>query len=177
MTTRIPFINSLTDNSGSAWDQLRLGGFTVPGAWTCEVSKKRDLMIVKLRLRDGVGILDNGYFGVALELSGRIWTPDQWYELQDQFPNYDPPRQGGSRSPLYVYHPAAAFLGVSLIYIAEFKLPPPSGGILPLSIGAVQWFPRPKPFIQGFAGTRRSGAPINSTDFDVPPPSKNGPPP
>lgn len=174
MPTLLPFINSLTNNRFSAWDILRLGGDTVPGVWQLRANKKRDLIIVKLRLRDGVGILDNGYFGVGLSATGRFWLPQQWATFQEQFPKFDPPQPGGTRSPLAIFHPAAAFLGVSTVYISEFDLPPPSGGYINISIEMVQWFPRPKPFIQGFAGTRKAGAPLASDEFNVPvPPSAN----
>ena len=174
MPTRLPFINSTTgDPASKVWDQLRLGGAMLPGAWRVSPSKKRDLIIIKLRLRDGVGILDNGYFGVALEATGRLWTEEQWFTFQDLYPNFDPPQPGGTRSPLAIFHPAAAFFGVSTVYIGEFKLPPPGGGVMQPSFDMVQWFPRPKPFIQGFAGTRKAGAPLAGDEFGVPKPSSN----
>jgi len=173
MPTRLPFINSKTQNASSQWDSLRLGGDVVPGVWQLETSKKRDLIIVKLRLRDGVGILDNGYFGVGLKATGRIWTPEQWNDFQAKFPNYDPPQPGGTRAPLSIFHPAAAFLGVSTVYIGEFSMPSPSRGSIWINIDMVQWFPRPKPFIQGFNGTRKAGAPLAGDEFSVPPPSQN----
>lgn len=171
MTTQIPWINSLDDNRGSLWDLMRLGGITFPGKWSCATNKKRELDIVKIRRLDGVRILDNGYFGVGLSAKGIIWTEAQWQRLQTIMPNFDPQSPGGGRSPLDIYHPAAAFFGVGTVYIAEFKLEEPSGGMLPMGIDMVQWFPRPKPFVQGFAGTRQSGQPLNPKDFEVDSPS------
>jgi hypothetical protein len=165
--TDIPWINSFSDNSGSLWDQLRLGGVVWPGLWALKTSKKRELDIVKIRRLDGVRILDNGYFGVALTARGKLWRADQWSEVQRILPDFDPQSPGGGRSPLDQYHPASALLGVGTVYIAEIAIDEPSGGMLPLSIEMVQWFPRPKPFVQGFAGTRRSGAPLNPEDFEV----------
>jgi hypothetical protein len=173
MTTAIPWINSLTDNRGSLWDSLRLGGVVWPGKWTCRVSKKRELDVVKVRRLDGVRILDNGYFGVALSCAGQFWLPQQWDAFQIMLPKFDPQRAGGGRSPLDFYHPAGAMLGVGTVYIAEIGIGEPSNGIMPLALELLQWFPRPKPFVQGFAGTRQSGEPINPDDFAVKKPSAN----
>ena len=171
MTTRIPWINSLTENRGSLWDYLRLGGIVFPGKWIVTTSKKRELDIVKVRRLDGVRILDNGYFGVALSAKGTLWNQAQFDFLQEILPDFDPQAPGGGRSPLDCYHPAAALLGVGTVYIAEFSVGEPASGMLPLQIEMLQWFPKPKIFVQGFSGTRRSGAPLNQSDFNVDKPS------
>lgn len=171
--TNVPWINSLTDNSGSLWDKLRLGGIIFPGKWSGKVSKKRELDIVKVRRLDGVRILDNGYFGTAMSYTGTLWTPDQWDTFQTILPTFDPQRPGGGRSPLDYYHPAGAVLGVGTVYIVEIGIAEPSNGMLTIPLELLQWYPRPKPFVQGFAGTRQSGAPLNPADFKVTPPSGN----
>lgn len=150
----IPWINSFTDNSHSLWDQMRLSGIDMPGKWQCRPTKKRQLDIVKIRLRDGVTILDNGYFGVELTTSGVIWNEPDFSELQSILPSIDPQKAGGGRSPLDIYMPAAALMGVGTVYIAQIVVQPPARGQLTVDIDMVQWFAKPKPFIQGFAGTR-----------------------
>lgn len=169
----VPWINGDDSPGVSTWDQLRLGGIVWPGLWTCKPSKKRELDIVKVRRFDGVRILDNGYFGTALSCAGKLWRKDQWDDLQSFLPDFDPQRPGGGRSPLDIYHPAAAFFSVGTVYIVEIALGDPVGGILPLALELLQWYPRPKPFVQGFAGTRQSGAPLNAQDFAVDKPSAN----
>lgn len=171
--TDIPWIHPTENSTDTLWNYLRLGGIQFPGVWTCETSKKRELNIVKVKALDGVRILDNGYFGVALRANGRIWTAAQWSELQSIMPDFDPQSPGGGRTPLDFYHPAGAFFNVGTVYIAEIALGKAGAGIIPMSIEMVQWFTKPKPFIQGFAGTRKSGAPLNAKDFSVTKPSAN----
>ncbi len=180
--TGIPWINSFTDNSGSLWDRLRLGGIFFPGMWSCAAHKKRQLDIVKVRGRDGVRILDNGYFGVGLTCMGTFWQQSQWDEFQEILPDFDPQKTiaipGGrviGRSPLDIYHPAAAILGVGTVYIVEIGIAKPERGMLQIPLELIQWFTRPKIFVQGFAGAddnaQHARAPLFAPEFAVDAPS------
>lgn len=175
--TNIPWINSLTDNSGSLWDSLILGGIVFPGMWSCVAHKKRQLDVVKVRRLDGVRILDNGYFGVGMSCTGTLWLKSQWDRFQQILPDFDPQRPGGGRSPLDCYHPAAALLGVGTVYIVEFGVAKPEHGMLQIPLELLQWFPKPKIFVQGFAGAadtpHNAGAPLVAPEFAVDPPSKH----
>jgi|SRR6478609_521398 len=172
--TAIPFIYDPSGASYSLWDQMLLGGIYWPGLWAIGATKKRSLDIVKVRRKDGTMTLDNGYFGAELTAYGRLWTPAQFTELQEILPNFDPQRPGGGRSPLDLYHPAAALLGCNTIYIQEFGVPPPGiaaggpAGSIVLTIAMVQWCADLKVFVQGFAGARKANAPLNADDFELP---------
>lgn len=176
-STNIPWINSKSDNSGSLWDSLRLGGTLFPGLWSCSAHKKRQLDIVKVRRLDGVRILDNGYFGVGLSCMGTFWQKSQWDRFQQILPDFDPQRAGGGRSPLDCYHPAAALLGVGTVYIVEFGVSKPERGMLQIPLELLQWFPKPKIFVQGFAGAddnaHHAAAPLAAPEFAVDPPSNH----
>ncbi len=162
MSRNVPWIHDTGANTSNAslWDVMTLGGVSWAGVWAIEVGKKRELDIVKVRRLDGVRIRDNGYFGVTLKATGRIWTPEDWEAFQDILPLFDPQRPGGGRSPLDIYHPAAALFGVHTVYIESLEMPQPGNGIVTISMGLVQWFPAPKPFVQGFAGTSSANKPL-----------------
>lgn len=175
--TNIPWINSQTDNSGSLWDTLILGGTVFPGLWSCSVHKKRQLDVVKVRRLDGVRILDNGYFGVGMSCVGKLWLKSQWDRFQQILPDFDPQRAGGGRSPLDCYYPSAALLGVGTVYIVEIGVAKPERGMLEIPLELLQWFPKPKIFVQGFAGAdgnnRHADAPLVAPEFAVENPSAN----
>lgn len=171
----IPFVYDLAINPEySLWDQMYLGGVYWPGVWSIGASKKRSLDIVKVRRKDGTMTLDNGYFGAELTAYGRLWTPAQFDELQEILPNFDPQRPGGGRTPLDLYHPAAALLSCNTVYLQSLAVPPlggsggaPRGSII-MTIDMVQWCSDLKIFVQGFAGARKANAPINASDFELP---------
>lgn len=173
----IPFINDPAVGSAtfSLWDTMQLGGIVWPGLWAMGATKKRSLDIVKVRRKDGTMTLDNGYFGAELKAFCRIWTKEQWDRLQVILPNFDPQRAGGGRSPLDIYHPSAALLSCSQVYIEEFGVPPPGSPAqsVVLTINMVQWCSDLKIFVQGFAGTRKAGDSLEGIT-PVPPSSNTG---
>lgn len=173
MTTNIPFVYDPIGTS-SLWDQMLLGGIYWPGLWSIGATKERALDIVKVRRKDGTMTLDNGYFGAELQAVGRLWTPAQFDELQRILPDFDPQRPGGGRTPLDLYHPTAALLACNTVYIRKLGVPPPGApgggppGSIVFIIDMVQWCSDLKVFVQGFAGARKAGAPLNPGDFEVP---------
>jgi hypothetical protein len=173
MSGSIPWIHPQDNATDSLWDQLRLGGIQWPGLWMLSVTKKRSLDIVKVRRKDGTMTLDNGYFGCEMKATGSLWTQDQFDELQAILPYFDPQRRGGGRTPLDIYHPAAALLAVHQCYIGLIEVPPVQGGRLSFGFDIVEWCADLKPFIQGFAGAQKANTPVNARDFSVDSPANN----
>jgi len=139
-----------------AWDALILGEDEWPGVWEISgagVSRKID--IKKQAGTDGASMTDEGYQPAQLTITGTIWTKDQWSELQRLIPKVHPRKPGGSRTPMEIYHPQSALLGITQIYINKIGIPkkPSAGdGLLTLSMSAVEWVPAPKP-VKKAAGT------------------------
>jgi len=171
----IPWIHDTALGANlSLWDEMNLGGILWPGVWAIEPDKKRALDVIKVRKQDGALIRDDGYAGVTFKASGRIWTADQWSLMQEILPDFDPQQQGGTRSPLALYCPAAAFFSVNQVYIERIGLRKPGGGIIPIEMDLLQWFSAPKATVQQLKGVAKAGAPLNPAAFTVPPSKDTG---
>jgi hypothetical protein len=161
----------------SLWDNLFLGGADWPGVWKVDVTKSRSVTKVKVKGKDGVTTTDEGYDGAVLKATGILWLAEQFDDLQTLLPNFDPRQPGVIRTPLDIYTPVTALLGVDSVYLEKINISPPATGILTVSLDLSEWFPNTKTTVttkkvKGFDGTDKAGAPLNKSDFVVTPPSK-----
>jgi hypothetical protein len=175
----IPFWVS-EEFGNSLWDELFLGSDTWPGVWKVSPKKDRALEQAKQKGVDGVTITDNGFNAGTVQLVGVIWNLGQWEDLQALIPIYDPQKPGGSSSPLSVYHPALALLGIDTVYLKGIGLSPPNaGGSLTVTLDILQWFPKtkaatPSKKAKGFNGAQNANAALNAGDFAVSPGANTG---
>lgn len=165
------------------WDTLVLGGETWPGIATVTGSGVARKLDVKRKKGADVGTLkDEGYINGKLSIELRIWTQDQWRELQRLLPIIHPRRKGGDRKPLQIIHPVANLLGIENVYTE--KLPIPSldkgKGIMVFSFDVIEWTDVAKE-VKNASGTgqasrkpltddqlRRRGLPPNPADPPLP---------
>jgi hypothetical protein len=176
MSGTVPFFID-PEIGNSLWDNLFLGGTDWPGVWRIEVTKSRTVTKVKVKGKDGVTTTDEGYDGATLRAVGVIWLQEQFDDLQALLPNFDPRQPGVTRTPLDIYTPATALLGVDSVYLEKVNVTPPEGGKLTITLDLSEWFPSTKTTktttkVKGFDGTSKAGAPLNASDFKVTPPSQ-----
>lgn len=158
------------------WDTLILGGEVMPGlsAVTGDVARKLDIKPVKGT--DGATMSDEGYEPGPIQIATRLFTQQQWTELQRLLPRFHPRAAGGTRSPLDIWHPAANLIGITTIYIRKIAMPViDAKRVATVVIEAVQWFPAPKPATKNTKAPKGGGK-IDPGDFNVPLPSTAGPP-
>jgi hypothetical protein len=156
------------------WDGIFFEGYPLPGLWSLSVVKERSLEKAKQGGIDGNALRDKGYVGAVLRAKGKIWTPAQLEELENWIPRYDPKVPGSSRAPVNMYHPASSLMGIYSVYIRKITIPELTSQILQPEIEIEEWFPKVKPAdpstkVKGFDGAKNSGAPLNASDFSVPP--------
>lgn len=165
------------DDDPKSWDTLLLGGAELPGVVDIDGSKGRKVDVKTRKGSDGATLTDNGYDPAKVTIKLRIWTPEQWRLWQIIFPLIDPKRLGSVRVPFDVQHPSLAAIGIRSVYVTTVAVPKLQGGVLNVTLNAVEWFPEPK---KAKAGTpKATGNALREAGQDrpfferFPPPSEN----
>lgn len=129
------------------WDELWLGGQRFPGlAQLSGPGIKRKLDVKNPKGAAGASLKDEGDELGRIDIKLKLWTEAQLRELEHLLPNIHPRRKGGPKSPLEIYHPLAALLGLKRIYIDQIPIPAHDRkGTLVVNFKAIEWVPRPKP--------------------------------
>lgn len=140
------------EDPGSPWDKLILGDNVMPGVWAIiggECARQVDHK--KTKEKDKARIKDLGLLPPRLQAKGRMVSrlpngdpTGDWEALQRIMPDINPRKAGGPKFPLKIYHPAAALIGVSVIYVERVRPPEVEGGILTLAIDMIEWTESPK---------------------------------
>jgi hypothetical protein len=157
-----------------AWDQVTLGPVKLPGIWTVEGEATLELEVKKTRGKDGARFRDNGYDPAELTLVGRMIERSDWNTMQSALKQIHP-RLGKPRNPLTLEHPAAAYLGVTTVYVKSVSTPRMEGGILTLEIDVLEWVEAPKVAkpsrrpVSSDGGLARINMPDGSVVFDASP--------
>lgn len=134
------------------WDKLTLGVHVMPGVWEITGGECfRQIDEKKSKDKDSARIRDMGLRPPRLQARGRLalYTPsgdltDEWDRLQQVMPDINPKKPGGLKQPLSIYHPAAALLGITTIYVERVRPPEVQDGILELAIDMIEWTAEPK---------------------------------
>lgn len=152
-----PFWEDVPD----AWDAIVIAGSAMPGlALVSGEGIGRDIDMKKSPGRDGARLRDRGYQNAKFTVELRVWTADQFESLQRRLEDLQPKRRGGTRNALDVAHPALAMLGVTSMYVQGIGMPVIKGGILSVTLKAVEWYqsPRPRPDIAAIAAEAHAAA-------------------
>ncbi len=146
------------------WDKLYLGGKTWPGVAQVEPVANRSIDVAKRRGREPT-LTDNGYNPGDVKATIRVWTEEQWSELQNLIPEFSPRKSETLTTPYEIYHPSTALLGIDAVSIKSINPKPPVEGSLFVEIQMIQWFPETsrRPRSQG----RSDGGALNQSDFEV----------
>jgi hypothetical protein len=129
--------------ASDAWDQVTLGPAKLPGVWTVEGQAGREIEVKKVRGKDGARFKDNGYDPGKLTLVGRMIEANDWNAMQAALKQIHP-RQGKSRNPLALEHPAAAYLGITTVYVESVHTPRVENGVIVVEIDVLEWVEAPK---------------------------------
>jgi hypothetical protein len=145
------------EDEGQPWDKLILGDNVMPGVWAIVSGDcSRQVDHKKTKNKDKAVIKDLGLLPPRLQAKGKLCTREDWEALQQIMPDINPRKAGGPKFPLKIYHPAAAILGVSTIYVERIKPPEIDNGVLTFEIDMIEWTEQPKKV--------QSGHPKNSQD-------------
>lgn len=161
------------------WDTLILGGVVWPGIASVEIDKSREIDKAKQKGKDGITLTDNGFNASAIKITLRLHLADQWADLQNILPNFDPKVTGSPKTPCDIIHPTTQLSGIKYVYIEKVHLENPSNGVLTLTMEACEWFPETKATKstkkpKGLDGTDSDGGDLVGFDVSPNPPSQNG---
>lgn len=151
------------------WEIVYLAGEKWPGV--AEVSGagcSRKIDVQKEKGTDGANLKDEGYDPARISITLKVTTDAEWTRLQELIPLIHPRKKGGPRTPVEIYYPSLALLGITQIYIDKIPIPAkPSAddGILFVEMSAIEWFPSPQPVKKG-AGTGAGAAGAAATGMD-----------
>ena len=141
------------EDEGQPWDKLILGDNVMPGVWTITGGEcARQVDHKKTKEKDKAHIKDLGLLPPRLQIKGRMaaWLPSgeptgHWEALQRIMPDINPRKAGGPKFPLKIYHPAAAIIGVNMIYVERIRPPEVDvHGILEMQLDVIEWTDQPK---------------------------------
>jgi hypothetical protein len=156
----------VSEDARTAWDTLYLGGELWPGVSNVEASSERGVNVAKPRDRSKDPTLtDNGYEPGSIKVTIKIWTEEQWEKLNEIVPRFSPRKSSTVRTPLELWHPATAILGIDTVFVKTIGVvPPQSNQILTFNMALMQWFPTTS---RGRSVGRSDGGPLNQADFEV----------
>lgn len=129
------------------WHTVVLGGETLPGIWTAQMTNgiARQIEVKKPRGNDGQEITDQGMVGPEVVLEGSLLS-EEWDAWVALVPKINPRKPGGIKSPQSVVHPLLNAHGIDKIYVHTLRPfnPDPRDNFMRIELHAVQWFPQPK---------------------------------
>lgn len=134
------------DDPGAPWDRLTLGVHVMPGVWEINGGEcARQIDEKKGKDLDHARIRDTGLKAPRLQARGRLVSREDWEQLQRVMPDIHPKKPGGIKHTLKIYHPAAALLGITTVYVDRVRPPEIQNGVLELAIDMIEWNDDPKP--------------------------------
>lgn len=146
-------------NSDNPWDNVWLNGRALPGLWEATATPAIQLDVQKPNRYDGGALLKHGYVPAGITLTGRIWTPDQWYEFQQILPTiWAPPNKVavndakkntgkivGQQLAVKVEHPGLNAMNIDSLVIKQITPPEKIAevGVRQIKMMAIQYVPEP----------------------------------
>lgn len=133
------------EDPGNPWDKLILGNNVMPGVWSITGGEcMRQVDHKKTKEKDKARIKDLGLLPPRLQAKGLLHSRADWEALQKIMPDIHPKKAGGPKFPLKIYHPAAAIIGVSMVYVERIRPPEIENGLLSFQIDMIEWSDQPK---------------------------------
>lgn len=154
------------ENAPDLWDELRLGGVTLPGAARVRVALRRKIDSRSAPGQNGARLIDKGAdvakLFVALTCDAEDWynlsavswratyrrerrraytsvTSDQDGNVRVETPPYVRP---GDRAPVRIEHPKAAVYGIEWVYVASLTDDGPDAhGLMTVSLELHEYIP------------------------------------
>lgn len=138
------------------WAAPVVGGETLPGEWRVRVQLKPDIEVKKAKGQAGAAITDQGDNPTKVSLRGQLVTREDWERWQALVPVLFAKKSNSERKPLAISHPHTDAFGISVIYVESLEAEDPENDIMPISIDAIEW--TPKPPAAKTSGTAKSGS-------------------
>jgi hypothetical protein len=132
-------------DAGSPWDKLVLGDNVMPGVWAI-VSGAVELEIdtKKTKGNDKARVKPLGLLPPKIQAKGQIVSREDWEALQKIWPDIQPKKPGGPKFALKIYHPAAAFMGLTTVIVERVRSPEINNGICEITLDLIDWTETPK---------------------------------
>lgn len=128
------------DDLQAPWDRLRLGDNVLPGVWEIESGERAcKLDHKKTKGKNSAKIKDQGDEPAKLTAKGRMIDKLDWFEMQRVLEYIQPRSKAHPRAPLSIAHPAAAFIGITTVYVQRIQVPRLNNGVLEVTIDLVEW--------------------------------------
>jgi hypothetical protein len=93
----------------------------------------------KTKDKDGARIKDLGVLPSRFAARGKIMTPEDWETMQDVLQEINPKKKGGLKTPLHIFHPAIAVLGVFTVYVERVRPPELKNGVAEFTFDMIEW--------------------------------------
>lgn len=132
-----------TLDGGRAWNQLWLGGVSVPGVATPKgVSVGQDVDTKKAKGSDGATSTDNGVKPSKFQIEIKV-TGSKYPAFLQAMQTFNPRRPGAQRAPLDIRHPGVNQFGITQIRVVEIEMPenPTGRAGATFILHCEEWFP------------------------------------
>lgn len=136
-----------TAQGGRAWNQLWLGGVSVPGVATPKgVSVGQDVDTKKAKGSDGATSTDNGVKPSKFTIEVKV-TGAKYGAFLTAMQSFNPRRPGAQRAPLDIRHPGVNQFGIKQIRVVDIEMPdaPTGRAGATFVLHCEEWFPIAKP--------------------------------
>jgi hypothetical protein len=145
--------------SDNPWDCVWLNNVALPGLWDASATPSIQMDVQKPNGFDGAALVSRGYVPAGITLTGRIWTPDQWFEFQQILPTiWTPPNKvavqdakkntgqvQGTQRAIQVEHPGLNAMGIYSLAIKQITPPEKTSdvGVRQIKMIAIQYVAEP----------------------------------
>lgn len=133
------------EDDGSPWDKLILGNNVLPGVWAV-VNGAAELEIdtKKTKGKDRARVKPLGLLPPKIQARGQLISREDWDALQKIMPDLRPRKPGGPQFALKIYHPAAAFMGLTTVIVERVRSPEITNGVCEITLDLIDWTDEPK---------------------------------
>jgi len=112
----------------------------MPGVWEITSGQcERQVDHKKTKNKDGAHIKDMGVLPGRFSARGRMVAEADWEILQQVMPDINLRKHGAEKSPLAIFHPAIALLGINVVYVERVRVPELRNGILEIQLDLIEW--------------------------------------
>lgn len=143
------------DGTGDLWDLLMLGDSVMPGITRIKSQGRgKDVDAKKSKGSDGAELSDDGIKPTRVTITTKIWTAEQFNELQRILPSITPSKLGAERAAVPALHPQLQLLGITHLYIVrQGTLEIDEMGLGTIEFEAIEWVPKPAETPKGSGGS------------------------
>jgi len=133
------------EDAGAPWDKLILGDNVMPGVWSViNGAAELEIDTKKTKGHDKARVKPLGLLPPKIQAKGQLISREDWESLQKIMPDIQPKKPGGPKFAMKIYHPAAAFMGLTSVIVERVRSPEISNGICEITLDLIDWTEQPK---------------------------------